>query len=227
MPTCIDRLTEDPVIPGQAWCCISCLSPETVKNCNYRGIKVRGVYATYEEAKSRAEYLQSIDPNFNIFVGEVGKWLGWDPDPNTLDDQVFREKKLQEIMENYNKNTAKAKLLEEQRKLDILEDSVKNHPKNTDTRNRLRKKLEKRHLDAKLKELEHNRFKNTNESPELAKTNKVLKEESKRLDANEKIISNVAENLSSVDEQINFLQQEYKRLQAEKLAKKQTDPVLE
>jgi len=220
MPTYVDRLTEDPVIPGQLWCCISCLSPETVKNCNYRGIKVRGVYATYEEAKNRAEYLQSIDPNFNIFVGEVGKWLGWDPDPNTVEDQVFREKQLQEIMENYNKNNAKAKLLEEQRKLDILEDSVKNHTKNNDTKTRLKKKLEKRHLDAKIKELEQNRFKTTTESSELIDADKLLKAENARLNTNDQVIKNTMENLSSVDEQINILQQEYKKLQAEKLKQK-------
>ena len=49
------------------------LSPEGIRNCNVRGLKIRGVYNTQEEANKRAEYLQKIDPNFHVFVGEVGK----------------------------------------------------------------------------------------------------------------------------------------------------------
>jgi hypothetical protein len=126
MPKYIDNLIEDPVIPNQAWCCLSFLSPETLKNCTIRSVKVRGVYATREEANERAKFLQQIDPDFNIFVAEVGKWLAWDPDPSTIEDQVYREKQLQEIMTNYKKNNEKAKILEEERKRELLEESIRN-----------------------------------------------------------------------------------------------------
>ena len=38
-----------------------------------RGLKVRGTYSTKEEATARAKKLQTLDSNFHVFVGEVGK----------------------------------------------------------------------------------------------------------------------------------------------------------
>ena len=29
----------------------------------------------------RAKMLRKMDPNHNVFVGQVGFWLPWDPDP--------------------------------------------------------------------------------------------------------------------------------------------------
>ena len=156
----IDQLTEDPIISNQLWCCISFISPETLKNCNFRGIKVRGVYATKEEATKRAEFLQKIDPDFNIYVGEVGKWLGWDPDPNTIDDQIYREKKLQGLMDNYKKNREKAKVLEEERKREMLEESIRNEAsRGSTTKDKRRRRLEQKRLDQRMKKIEENRFK--------------------------------------------------------------------
>jgi hypothetical protein len=41
-------------------------------------LKVRGVYDTLREAQVRAKVLQRRDPNFNVFLGQVGYWLPWD-----------------------------------------------------------------------------------------------------------------------------------------------------
>jgi len=217
----IDQLTEDPVIPNQLWCCISFISPETLKNCNFRGIKVRGVYATKEEATKRAEYLQKIDPDFNIYVGEVGKWLGWDPDPNTIDDQVYREKKLQDIMDNYKKSREKAKILEEERKREMLEESIRNEAKkNSSTKDKLRRKLEKKRLDKKMKEVEENRFKpgqlpvdaTNSKEVEIKEKEKIATAEKQRIDKNDQIIKQSSSDLSTVDEKLNELQAHYKLL---------------
>ena len=37
-----------------------------------RGIKVRGVFETLNEAKNRSEFLKRTDKNHNIFIGQVG-----------------------------------------------------------------------------------------------------------------------------------------------------------
>ena len=71
----VDHLDEDPPLSNQKWVCVSFLSPEGIKNCKVRGLKIRGVYSTKEEADKRAQYLQKIDADFHVFVGEVGKWL--------------------------------------------------------------------------------------------------------------------------------------------------------
>lgn len=215
----IDQLTEDPAIPKQLWCCISFISPETLKNCNFRGIKVRGVYETKEEATKRADFLQQIDPNFNIYVGEVGKWLGWDPDPNTIDDQVYREKKLQDIMDNYKRNREKAKILEEERKREMLEESIRNEAaKNSNTKDRLRRKVEQKRLGKKMKELEENRFKSgqlpidTIKETEIKEKEKLAISEKQRINNNEQIIKQSSTDLTTIDEKLNELQNHYKHL---------------
>ena len=56
-----------------------------------RGIKVRGVYDTQKEAEKRAKVLQRRDKNFNVFVGQVGYWLPWDPTPHQITNQEYFE----------------------------------------------------------------------------------------------------------------------------------------
>ncbi len=69
-----------------------------------RGIKVRGVYATEAEASARAKRLQKTDPNFNIYMGAVGKWMAWDPDPNSVKEQEYANDQLNTLMKKYRDN---------------------------------------------------------------------------------------------------------------------------
>jgi hypothetical protein len=69
-----------------------------------RGLKVRGVYSTTQEASVRAKKLMRTDPVHNILVGEIGKWLPWDPSPNAIQDQEYAEEQLNSLMQNYKKN---------------------------------------------------------------------------------------------------------------------------
>ena len=69
-----------------------------------RTLKVRGVYDTEREAKFRAKQLQSKDKNFNVFVGPVGYWLPWDPNPTEIPNQEYANNKLNELMKKYNEN---------------------------------------------------------------------------------------------------------------------------
>ena len=69
-----------------------------------RGMKIRGSYSTREEAESRAKKLQKMDADHNIFVGQVGKWLPWDPSPNAIADQEYAEDQLNTLMKKYKEN---------------------------------------------------------------------------------------------------------------------------
>jgi len=71
---------------------------------NVRGIKVRGTYETEKEGKVRAEILRRRYPNDNIFVGQVGYWLPWDPDPLDVKDVEYQETELNTLMKKYNEN---------------------------------------------------------------------------------------------------------------------------
>ena len=71
-----------------------------------QGLKVRGVFDTYGEAVNRAKTLQKIDPSFNVFVGQVGFWLPWDPEPHTVADQEYADDQLNQLMKKYKENEA-------------------------------------------------------------------------------------------------------------------------
>ena len=72
-----------------------------------RGVKVRGIYDTLREAQVRAKVLQKRDPNFNVYVGQVGYWLPWDPNPHKVDTQEYAEGELNTLVQKYRENQAK------------------------------------------------------------------------------------------------------------------------
>jgi hypothetical protein len=69
-----------------------------------RGVKIRGVYATKAEAELRSKKLQRSDQIHNIFLGEVGKWLPWDPEPAEVAEQEYAEDQLNTLMKKYKEN---------------------------------------------------------------------------------------------------------------------------
>ena len=83
-----------------------------------RGIKVRGVYDTEQEARIRCQVLQRIDKAHNVFVAPIGCWVPWDPSPERIEDQVYQEKQLNELMKHYNENEKKRDAYYQQQKED-------------------------------------------------------------------------------------------------------------
>ena len=69
-----------------------------------RGIKIRGTYSSLKEAQVRAKRLQKLDPNFNVYVGQVGYWLPWDPTPDNIENQEYANSELNELVKKYNEN---------------------------------------------------------------------------------------------------------------------------
>lgn len=69
-----------------------------------RGVKVRGVYDTEKEARMKASQLQKKDKNFNVYVGQVGFWLPWDPSPNSEVNAEYFEPELNELVKKYKEN---------------------------------------------------------------------------------------------------------------------------
>ena len=79
-----------------------------------RGVKVRGTYESLREAKRRAEMLRKRDPNFHVFVGQVGYWLPWDPEASDVQDQEYQEGELNELMKKYQENAENRDFMYEQ-----------------------------------------------------------------------------------------------------------------
>jgi len=79
------------------------LEQNDFKTC-VRGIKVRGVFETIKEAQVRAEVLKRMGDKFDIFIGQVGCWCPWSPNPNDMPDQEYGETQLNTLMKNYKQN---------------------------------------------------------------------------------------------------------------------------
>jgi hypothetical protein len=69
-----------------------------------RGVKVRGVYGNPKEAELKAKKLQQKDKYHNIFMGEVGKWTPWDPQPHEISEQEYAQDELNTLMRKYKEN---------------------------------------------------------------------------------------------------------------------------
>jgi Family of unknown function (DUF5832) len=91
-----------------------------------RGVKIRGVYNTVKEAKARSQVIRRRDPNFNVFVGQVGYWLPWDPECQNIEEVEYQEQHLNELMKKYNENVRHRDELYEKQKQDRLEAIRKN-----------------------------------------------------------------------------------------------------
>jgi hypothetical protein len=130
-----DYLDEDKpfshLVKKQNFTVISMLTPncfpedkrEEYKDQKILGIKVRGVFEKYEDAKAHSEKLQQLDKFHNIFVGEVGKWLPFDVDISNMqteEDPVYREKSLNQYMKAYKDTLKEEEVTEKERKEEQL-----------------------------------------------------------------------------------------------------------
>ena len=74
-----------------------------------RGLKIRGVYPTQDEAEFRCKKLREVDPNHDIYVGPVGMWIPWEPDAYKTGRIEFMEEELNQLHNEKIKNETKAK----------------------------------------------------------------------------------------------------------------------
>ena len=94
-----------------------------------RGLKVRGVFPTQEEAELRCKKLREYDPNHDIYVGPIGMWIPWDPDAYKTGRVEFMEDELNQLHQEKIKNEEKAKQEFERRiketKKKAIEENIK------------------------------------------------------------------------------------------------------
>lgn len=109
----------------QKYICLSFLSDPENKSL-LSGIRFGGAFPTYEQACSQAEKLQSVDQYFNIYVGEGGKWLPFNPNPDSdaVQESQYANKELNNMMKSYMENQEKAKIYHEQRKQEMIRENI-------------------------------------------------------------------------------------------------------
>ncbi len=109
------------------------LQAEFNKVCNFqtnlRGLKIRGSYPSVEEAQMRSKMIMEQDPNHNVYVGPVGVWMPWDPEPHKTGRVEYMEEELNQLMSEKQKNEAQAKVEFEERVKEAKSKAMENNNK--------------------------------------------------------------------------------------------------
>jgi len=121
-----------------------------------RGVKIRGVYQSRQEAEMRASKLHKTDSNFHVYVGQVGYWLPWDPTADKIEDEHFTDTQLNELMQKYKENNVNKDIFYEDQKRDKIKAAQE-------------ERLKKEKEDKAKKELENEDSK-VDDEPEPEKT---------------------------------------------------------
>jgi hypothetical protein len=107
-------------VPGQVFACVSFVGPDLPQKNEKLGMKIRGCFASRDDAAAHAKRLQREDGLVDIYVVDMYKWLLIPPDRANVDDAHYANEKLEEIMVKYRKNQSEAAAMFEKRKRDMM-----------------------------------------------------------------------------------------------------------
>ena len=86
-----------------------------------RGIKIRGVYDTFNEATNRCTAINKFDPKFNVYVAQVGCWCPWNPNPLEVENSEYSSTdQLNTLMKKYKENNDNKDEMYEERKRNMM-----------------------------------------------------------------------------------------------------------
>ena len=125
----------------------SMLDEEFNKTVNFqtstRGLKIRGVFPSQEEAELRCKILREIDPHHDVYIGPVGIWMPWEPEAYKTGRVEYLEDELNQLMFNKNKNEKQAKLEFDKRVKNAKQEAIENNIKKaTETNNKLTQNID-------------------------------------------------------------------------------------
>lgn len=92
-----------------------------------RGLKVRGVFPTIEEAELRCKMMRELDPNHDVYVGPVGMWMPWHPEAYKTGRVEYLEEELNKLMSEKIKNEDEAKSAFEERLRETKKAAITNN----------------------------------------------------------------------------------------------------
>ena len=110
-----------------------------------RGIKVRGVFPNQQEAELRCKMLRELDPNHDVYVGQVGLWMPWEPEAYKTGKVEYLEDELNQLMHEKEENEKKAKLEFDKRIKEAKENAIEdNKNKAEETGNKLSQNIDEK-----------------------------------------------------------------------------------
>ena len=170
-----DHLSEDTNLPnGQKWVCLSFFIEDKKV---VHAVKIRGCFEKYEDACEHAKELQGLDKYHHVFVGEMGKWLPFNPNPDDVDNSEYGNKDLNELMKGYKKNQERAKLYHESRKnTEVTKNIDENIVAKFKNKKSLKEKLKEDISESERKDIEHNLLAIDKELKDMEKKRKEIED---------------------------------------------------
>jgi hypothetical protein len=116
-------------VPGQRYALVSFVGPEFCRQKSGRfAIKIRGVFATQDEAKAFVKRIQRSGDNLvDIFLMEMGNWAPCPPDPMSVESQEYQETFLNDLMQGYAASQQSAKEVFADRKAKVMKEGLDAH----------------------------------------------------------------------------------------------------
>jgi len=116
-------------IPSQNFALVSFVGPEFCRQKSGKfAMKVRGVFATEDEAKAYVRRLQRAGDNaVDIFLVAMYNWVPCPPDPMAVETQEYQETFLNDLMQGYAESQRNAKEMFADRKNKVMKDGLDAH----------------------------------------------------------------------------------------------------
>lgn len=204
----IDYLDEDPVIPGQEWICVSYLFPkDDVKNVEFIGMKFRGAFSSQQLAEEHAKELQQkLDKDHHIYVGTGFKWIKVPRNPESIENQVYDNDQLNNLMKAYKEELLMKKQHENDRKNKMIEDSmIKNQEmKKKRHEGQIKERLQKKVLAKKKVE---EQTKANDDASEVDKQMKQFNNDEKMLEEEKMEVKDLQSSLKKLETMYNKIKE--------------------
>ena len=97
---------------------------------NTRGIKIRGTFQSQQEAELRCKMLREVDPNHDVYIGQVGVWMPFHPEAYKTGKVEYLEKELNDLMREKQKNEEIGKIAFEKRVKESKQKAIKENIEN-------------------------------------------------------------------------------------------------
>ena len=102
----INPLKDNPPLDNKKFFLASMVSPEGRNKHDVYGFKFHDVAPTYKDAKNLVKRYHGMDPDFDVFIGTIGKWCPWVFNPDEIADQEYADSKLNELISEHRKHVA-------------------------------------------------------------------------------------------------------------------------
>jgi len=127
-PTRVDYLDEDIIRCGDLqYALISFVSKngtQRLEEDGKLGLKIRGAFATKDEANAHIKRLQKTDTMFDIYLVDMYSWLLLPPDNDKIADVHYQEEYLNDMVREYRESQVLAKQHFQERKRLIMEQGL-------------------------------------------------------------------------------------------------------